>query len=78
VGGGTVFILSLGFYVTPALTGGPEDQMLAWFIADFVNKTLNWGMASALSVLLLGMVVFLVAVAGLARWAAARQNRRDA
>ena len=78
VGGGTVFILSLGFYVTPALTGGPEDQMLAWFIADFVNKTLNWGMASALSVLLLGMVAFLVAVAGLARWAAARQNRRAA
>jgi putative spermidine/putrescine transport system permease protein len=78
VGGGTVFILSLGFYVTPALTGGPEDQMLAWFIADFVNKTLNWGMAAALSVLLLAMVVALVALAGLVRWAAARQSRRAA
>ncbi len=74
VGGGTVFILSLGFYVTPALTGGPEDQMLAWFIADFVNKTLNWGMAAALSVLLLVMVALLVAVAGLARWATARRK----
>jgi putative spermidine/putrescine transport system permease protein len=74
VGGGTVFILSLGFYVTPALTGGPEDQMLAWFIADFVNKTLNWGMAAALSVLLLAMVAILVAVAGLARWASARRR----
>lgn len=76
VGGGTVFILSLGFYITPALTGGPEDQMLAYFIADFVNKTLNWGMAAALSVLLLGMVAVLVMLAGLVRWAAARQSRR--
>jgi putative spermidine/putrescine transport system permease protein len=78
VGGGTVFILALGFYVTPALTGGPEDQMLAWFIADFVNKSLNWGMAAALSVLLLAMVVVLVALAGLVRWIAARQTRRAA
>lgn len=74
VGGGTVFILSLGFYVTPALTGGPEDQMLAWFIADFVNKTLNWGMAAALSVLLLVMVALLVAGAGLVRWTTARRK----
>jgi len=74
VGGGTVFILSLGFYVTPALTGGPEDQMLAWFIADFVNKTLNWGMAAALSVLLLAMVALLVAGAVLARWVTARRK----
>ena len=69
VGGGTVFILALGFYVTPALTGGPNDQMLSYFIADFVNKTLNWGMASALSVLLLLIVVVLVAAAQIGRWA---------
>ena len=69
VGGGTVFILALGFYVTPALTGGPNDQMLSYFIADFVNKTLNWGMASALSVLLLLIVIVLVAAAQVGRWA---------
>ncbi|HTO34321.1 MAG TPA: ABC transporter permease [Pararhizobium sp.] len=74
VGGGTVFILALGFYVTPALTGGPNDQMLAYFIADFVNKTLNWGMASALSVLLLLIVVILVATARIGQWAVSKRQ----
>lgn len=62
IGGGTVFILSLGFYITPALTGGPNDQMVSYFIADFVSKSLNWGMASALSVVLLALVavIFLI------------------
>lgn len=76
VGGGTVFILALGFYVTPALTGGPNDQMLAYFIADFVNKTLNWGMASALSVMLLSTVVLLVAAARIGQWM--MSNRKGA
>ncbi|WP_414473905.1 ABC transporter permease [Microvirga sp. M2] len=60
VGGGTVFILSLGFYITPALTGGPGDQMVSYYIADFVKKSLNWGMASVLSVILLTSVVLLL------------------
>lgn len=64
VGGGTVFILALGFYVTPALTGGPGDQMLSYYIADFVRKGLNWGMASVLSILLL-ICVLLLMVTGL-------------
>ncbi|MDR0810050.1 MAG: ABC transporter permease [Gemmobacter sp.] len=75
VGGGTVFILSLGFYVTPALTGGPGDQMLSWYIADFVRRSLNWGMASALSVMLLGGVLLLLTVYGLARWLMARPGK---
>lgn len=62
VGGGTVFILALGFYVTPALTGGPSDQMLSYYIADFVKKSLNWGMASVLSVMLFASVVAMMAV----------------
>lgn len=74
VGGGTVFILTLGFYITPALTGGPKDQMLSFYIADFVKRALNWGMASALSVMLLGMVLLLVALFGLVRWLSARQG----
>ncbi|WP_050526855.1 ABC transporter permease [Pseudorhodobacter aquimaris] len=60
VGGGTVFILALGFYITPALTGGPSDQMLSYYIADFVKKSLNWGMASVLSVMLFGCVVLIL------------------
>ena len=76
VGGGTVFILALGFYITPALTGGPKDQMLSFYIADFVKRALNWGMASALSVLLLAMVLGLVTLFGLVRWLSARQGGR--
>lgn len=75
VAGGTVFILALGFYITPALTGGAQDQMLAFFIADFVNKTLNWGMAAALSVFLLGSVITLVLLAKLGKRFAAKRER---
>ncbi|MDH3688260.1 MAG: ABC transporter permease [Gammaproteobacteria bacterium] len=48
-----VFILSLGYYITPALVGGPKDQMLSYFIAFHANNTVNWGLAAALSVLLM-------------------------
>jgi putative spermidine/putrescine transport system permease protein len=49
----TVFVLGLGYYITPALVGGAGDQMISYFIAFFTNQSLNWGMAAALSVLLL-------------------------
>ncbi|ACP23108.1 probable permease of ABC transporter (plasmid) [Sinorhizobium fredii NGR234] len=52
-----VFILALGYYITPALVGGPKDQMLSYFIAYFVNQSSNWGMAAALAVVLLTLVV---------------------
>ena len=48
-----VWVLALGFYITPALVGGPGDQMLSFLIADFAVKTANWNMAAALAVLLL-------------------------
>jgi hypothetical protein len=48
-----VFVLSLGYYVTPALVGGPGDQMIGYFVAYFTNSAVNWGMASALGSLLL-------------------------
>lgn len=74
VAAGTVFILTLGFYITPALTGGPKDQMLSFYIADFVKRALNWGMASALSVLLLGTVLIMVSLFGALRWLANRRG----
>jgi putative spermidine/putrescine transport system permease protein len=56
-----VFILSLGYYITPALVGGAADQMISYFIAFYTNQSLNWGMAAALSlVLLLATVVLLL------------------
>ncbi|MDX3973507.1 ABC transporter permease [Shinella sp.] len=51
-GGLLTFVLCLGFYLTPALVGGASDQMISFFIARFTNEELNWGLASALSTLL--------------------------
>ena len=57
-----VFIISLGYYITPALVGGPKDQMLSYFVAFHTNQTLNWGMAAALSVVLLVCVLIFFAI----------------
>lgn len=51
-----VFIVTLGFYITPALLGGPADQMLSYYIAQNASNFGNWGLAAALSVLLLAVV----------------------
>ncbi len=48
-----VFILSIGYYVTPALLGGADDQMLSYYVAQYANVTVNWGMAAALGAILL-------------------------
>ena len=48
-----VFILALGYYITPALVGGAADQMISYFIALYTTETVNWGMASALGAMLL-------------------------
>ena len=55
VGAGALFvyILAVGFYVTPALVGGAGDQMISWFIAFYASESLNWGAAAALSAMLL-------------------------
>ncbi len=57
-----VFIIAIGYYITPALIGGPRDQMISYFIAFFTNQTVNWGMASALAVVLLVATALLYAV----------------
>jgi putative spermidine/putrescine transport system permease protein len=48
-----VFILGVGYYITPALVGGAGDQMVSYFVAFFTNQTINWGMAAALGSVLL-------------------------
>jgi putative spermidine/putrescine transport system permease protein len=55
------FMLSVGYYVTPALVGGPTDQMVSAFIASYADETLNWGMAAALAFWLLLMTAVVVA-----------------
>ena len=57
-----VFFLSLGYYITPALVGGPADQMIAYFIAFYTNQTINWGLASALAAVLLLLTVVIFAI----------------
>ena len=57
-----VFFLSLGYYITPALVGGPADQMIAYFIAFYINQTINWGLASALAAVLLLLTVIIFAI----------------
>ena len=52
------FILSLGYYITPALVGGPRDQMVSNFISVYINRDLNWGLAASL-----GMVLLVVTLA---------------
>lgn len=53
------FILCLGYYITPALVGGPADQMVSGFIERAVNNESNWGKASALGVILLTATLIL-------------------
>jgi putative spermidine/putrescine transport system permease protein len=57
-----VFIMALGYYVTPALVGGADDQMLAYFIAFYTTSSANWGLAAALGVLLLTATAILYLV----------------
>ncbi|WP_296493320.1 ABC transporter permease [Rhodoferax sp.] len=61
-GGLLVFILSIGYYVTPALLGGADDQMLSYYIAQYTNVTVNWGMACALGAVLLSATLVLYAL----------------
>lgn len=57
-----VFILSVGYYITPALLGGPNEQMVSYYIAYFTNVTINWGMACALGALLFAATLVLYTV----------------
>ena len=57
-----VFILAIGYYITPALVGGANDQLVSYFVAFFTNQTINWGMASALGAVLLIVTLMLFAL----------------
>ena len=65
-----VFILAIGFFVTPALMGGPSDIMIAMLIEREIELTQNWPVAAMMTVVLL--VVTLVLYAVYARFTAGR------
>ena len=56
-----VFVLSLGFYITPALVGGPRDMTLSMLIAQQVDQ-LNWPYAACLSAALLAATLVIMAL----------------
>ena len=58
-GGLLVFILAIGYYITPALVGGQDGQLISNFIAYHMQKSLNWSLAAALGGILLVLVLFL-------------------
>ncbi len=58
-----VFVLSLGFYITPALLGGGRVMMIAVLIEQQVRETLNWPFAAALSAVLLAFTFAVYALA---------------
>ena len=58
-----VFVLSLGFFITPALLGGGRVIMIAILIEQEVRQTLNWPFAAALSAVLLAFTLLVYAAA---------------
>ncbi|PRY22670.1 putative spermidine/putrescine transport system permease protein [Aliiruegeria haliotis] len=58
-GGLLVFILAVGYYITPALVGGSTGQLISNLIAFHMQKSLNWSLAAALASLLLFGVLLL-------------------
>lgn len=59
-GGVLVFVMGLGFFITPALLGGGQVTLVAMLIETHVHATLNWSLASALSVVLLAATLLVL------------------
>jgi putative spermidine/putrescine transport system permease protein len=57
-----VFVLALGFYITPALLGGLRDQMISQLIVQQIQQRLDWGFGTAMSVLLVGITLAILLV----------------
>jgi len=57
-----VFIISIGYYITPALVGGTDGQMISNIIAFHMQSSNNWELAAALGSLLLAVILFMYAI----------------
>jgi ABC-type spermidine/putrescine transport system permease subunit I len=64
VGAGVMFtfIISLGFFIVPALLGGPKTLLISTLIAQQINFFANWEFAGAISVILLMTTIIMVIV----------------
>ena len=54
-----VFIVAIGYYITPELVGGKDGQLIGNMVAYHMQKSLNWGLAAAMGVLLLAAILIL-------------------
>ena len=54
-----VFILSIGYYITPEIVGGTKGVFISNRIAYHISSSLNWGLAAALGTILLAVVMLL-------------------
>jgi putative spermidine/putrescine transport system permease protein len=54
-----VFIVAIGYYITPELVGGKDGIMIGNFVAREMQRTLNWGLAAAMGAILLAAVLIL-------------------
>ena len=54
-----VFIVAIGYYITPELVGGKDGIMIGNFVAREMQRTLNWGLAAAMGAILLTAVLVL-------------------
>jgi putative spermidine/putrescine transport system permease protein len=59
-----VFMVAIGYYITPALLGGANDQMISSVIAFYATGTANWGLAGALGLILLVVTTVLYTIYG--------------
>jgi putative spermidine/putrescine transport system permease protein len=57
-----VFVMSLGYFITPALLGGTSHMMLGEFIAQMVQSLLDWGLAGAAALILLVVTLTIYAL----------------
>ncbi len=69
-----VFMTSIGFYILPAILGGPAEQLISSLIAMYSTKAANWPMASALGLILFGITSMLYVVFGRIGTTPARRN----
>lgn len=72
-----VLVLSLGFYVTPALIGSPQNSMFGQFIAVQVNELIDFGYAGALAVALVIVTLLLIGALRLATRTRLAQSRSN-
>ena len=58
-GGLLVFVLAIGYFITPELVGGKDGKLIGSWIAYHLKTTLNWGLTAALGAILLGIMLIL-------------------